>query len=448
MPCILPFMGSIACKFGGTSVATSDQIRKIASIVEANAERKFIIVSAPGKRSSEDQKVTDLFYLAAETSKKGIDATPILDIIKQRFDDIIKGLDLDLSIEDEVNEISAQLKGANKDYAASRGEYLNAKIIASFLNAEFVDPLENIFFSKDGTLMVEKTYASLKESMKSESRYVIPGFYGVSDSTEEVVTFSRGGSDITGAIIARSVEANLYENWTDVDGLLMTDPRIVDNPLPIPEVSYKELRELSYMGAQVLHDEAIFPVRELGIPVHIKNTNSPDSQGTRIVDHAEHRAIPIVGIAGKEDFEAFFIHKALMNKELGFGRKLLEIFESHGVSFEHFPSGIDTVSVVVSTAEVDNKRELILEDIKNHLKVDRVDSIRNLALIAVVGSGMAHHPGVAATLFSSMAAEGINIRLIDQGVSEITIIIGVEMKDFKTSVRAIYQAFIKTINSK
>jgi aspartate kinase len=441
-------MSSIVCKFGGTSVATSDQIRKIAAIVDANPDRKYIVVSAPGKRSPEDQKITDLFYLAAETSNKGIDATPIIDIIKQRFNDIIKGLDLDLSIENEINEISIQLKGANKDYAASRGEYLNAKIIASYLKAKFVDPTKNIFFSKDGTLIADKTYLSLKETMSENSRYVIPGFYGISDSTAEVVTFSRGGSDITGAIVARAVEADLYENWTDVDGLLMTDPRIVDNPLPIPEVSYKELRELSYMGAQVLHDEAIFPVRELGIPVHIKNTNSPDSKGTRIVDQAEHRAVPIVGIAGKEDFEAFYVHKALMNKELGFGRKLLEIFETHGVSFEHFPSGIDTVSVVVSTQEVENKRELILEDIKNQLKVDGVDSIRNLALIAVVGSGMAHHPGVAATLFSSMAAEGINIRLIDQGVSEITIIIGVEMKDFKASVRAIYQAFISTINSK
>jgi aspartate kinase len=441
-------MSSITCKFGGTSVATSDQIKKITSIIDSDEKRKYIVVSAPGKRSADDQKVTDLFYLAAETSKKGVDSKPIMDIIKKRFNDIIKGLGMDLSIESEMQEIGVKLKGSNKDYAASRGEYLNAKIIASYLKAEFVDPMKNIYFSKDRRLKAAKTYESLRSSMSGNKRYVIPGFYGVSELTGDAVTFSRGGSDVTGAIVARAIEAELYENWTDVDGLLMTDPRVVEDPLPIPEVSYKELRELSYMGAQVLHDEAIFPVRELGIPVHIKNTNAPDALGTRIVDKAEHRVIPIVGIAGKKDFEAFFVHKALMNKEIGFGRKLLEIFESHSVSFEHLPSGIDTVSVVVSKSEVENKRELVIEDIKNQLKVDRIECINDLALIAVVGSGMAHHPGVAATLFTSLAEDGINIRLIDQGVSEITIIIGVEMKDFDLAVRAIYKAFISKINSK
>ena len=440
-------MSYITCKFGGTSVADADQIRKIANIIDANDKRKFIVVSAPGKRSAEDQKVTDLFYLAAETSKKGVDAKPIMDIIKQRFDDIISGLGLTISFDDEIDNICTSLKDANNDYAASRGEYLNAKIVASFLNATFVDPTEHIFFGNGKKLNADRTYESLNASLQGEGRFVIPGFYGISENTGEIVTFSRGGSDVTGAVVARASKCELYENWTDVDGLLMADPRIVDNPLPIPEVSYKELRELSYMGAQVLHDEAIFPVRELGIPVHIKNTNAPESQGTKIVDKAGHRVTPIVGIAGKEDFEAFYIYKALMNKEIGFGRRLLEIFETNKVSFEHLPSGIDTVSVVVAKSEIDDKRESIIEDIRNQLKVDKIENIENLALIAVVGTGMAHHPGVAATLFKSLADEGINIRLIDQGVSEITIIIGVEMKDFKATVKAIYKAFVSRINS-
>lgn len=435
-------MKPLACKFGGSSVADAKQILKVKQIVDEDPRRRFIVVSAPGKRNDKDKKVTDMLYVAHETAKAELDPSNVLKLIEDRYQDIITDLGIELDLTPEFEEIKLQLGIESRDYAASRGEYLNGLVIAKALGAEFINPADTIFFGSEGHLDEAKTYEALAEAMSGAGRYVIPGFFGMG-TNGRVKTFSRGGSDITGAIVARAMEVATYENWTDVNGLLMADPRIVENPLHVEEVSYSELRELSYMGAQVLHDEAIFPVREIGIPVHIRNTNQPELEGTRIVSKVKHRATPIVGLAGKEDFEAITIQKTLMNKEIGFGRRLLEIFERHQCNFEHLPSGIDSISVIVNSSEIDDKRESILKEISQNLKVDELNNFRGIALIAVVGAGMAYHPGVAATVFSALSNEGINIRLIDQGAMELNIILGVEEKDFKKAIRSIYKAFIK-----
>jgi len=431
---------TIACKFGGSSVASSEQIQKVRAIVDSDPERRFIVVSAPGKRHDGDQKVTDLLYLAHETAKAGLSPEDIISKIGARFQEIVEGLGVDLDISSDLAEIQGKI-GSSRDYAASRGEYLNGKLMAGVLSATFVDPINHIFLDGQGNLEEEKSYESLSKALSGEGRYVIPGFYAASPDGE-VVTFSRGGSDITGAVVARSARAEVYENWTDVCGLLMADPRVVDNPRNIEEVSYHELRELSYMGAQVLHDEAIFPVKSQGIPIHIRNTNEPDHPGTRIVDKVKYRGVPIVGLAGKKDFEIIYIQKTLMNKIVGFGRRLLGIFESHQISFEHLPSGIDNLSVVVSTESMGKHRESVLADIQKILSPDEVTCFEGIALIAVVGAGMAFHPGIAATVLKSLAEEGVNVRLMDQGASELSIIIGVENPDFARALNSIYKAFI------
>ena len=433
---------ALACKFGGSSVADANQIKKVKAIIDADPARRYIVVSAPGKRNSQDKKVTDLLYLAHETAKAGIDPCDILNLIHQRFKEIIAGLGLSLDLSADFKNITQNIGTESPDFAASRGEYLNGRVVASYLGATFVDPFDHIFIDDDNMLNEEKTYPSLARALEGEGLFLVPGFYGQGNDGK-TKTFSRGGSDVTGSIVARAVRADKYENWTDVSGLLMADPRIVNNPRCIDEVSYTELRELSYMGAQVLHDEAIFPVRALGIPVQIRNTNQPEHPGTFIVSKVKHRVVPIVGIAGKEDFEIVYLQKALMNKEIGFGRKLLSIFESHRVSFEHLPSGIDSISVVVNSKDMAPCRQNILKDIKKILDADEITSFQGIALIAVVGAGMAFHPGIAATVFTALSQEGINVRLIDQGASELNIIIGVENPDFKGAINAIYKAFIK-----
>jgi aspartate kinase len=434
---------SLACKFGGSSVADADQILKVKKIVDSNPERKVIVVSAPGKRHAEDRKITDLLYLAHETAKNNIDPSEVIKLIEERFNEIISGLDIQLDLSKAFEIIRQEIGNESADYAASRGEFLNGILVAHALEANYIDPFDHIFFTEDHQLDEEKTYAALASKIDPKQRYVISGFYGRGHNGK-VKTFSRGGSDITGAIAARAIKADKYENWTDVMGLLMADPRVVDHPRAIDEVSYTELRELSYMGAQVLHDEAIFPVRELGIPVQIRNTNAPDAKGTMIVPTVKHRVVPIVGIAGKENFDIFYIQKALMNKELGFGRRLLEIFESRRINFEHLPSGIDSVSVVVSSKEVDEQRGALKKDLQKILDADEITNFQGIALIAVVGAGMAYHPGVAATVFTALSKENINVRLIDQGASELNIIIGVENKDFSKAINSIYHAFISS----
>lgn len=420
-------------------MADAAQFKKVANIIRMDSKRRFIVVSAPGKRFKEDKKITDLLIIAEEMIRNGIDASPVLGIIEERFTGIVTELGLDIDIHKEIKIIRDELPKQNPDYAASRGEYLNGLIMASYLKANYVDPYKHVFFNEAGRLDEKKTYPSMKKALSGKGIYVISGFYGQANDGN-VNTFSRGGSDITGSIVARSTESKIYENWTDVSGLLMADPRIVQDPRHMPEVTYLELRELSYMGANVLHEEAIFPVRDMDIPIHIRNTDEPAHPGTRIVGTRKAGNKPIVGVAGHRGFEVFYMNKTYINNEVGFGRRVLSIFESYGINFEHLPSGIDSLSVVVNSKDVEPYREKISEEIVNYLKVDELKIMQGLSLIAVVGVGMAHHIGIAAKLFTSLAEDNINVMLIDQGASELSIIIGVDQKDFQKALNSLYRA--------
>ena len=430
-------------KFGGSSLADAEQFRKVRSIVEADRSRRYIVPSAPGKRHPQDHKITDLLYQCYDHVQQGLSFADIFSLIADRYLGIIRelGLNLDLAptLEQIKNEIAA---GATLDYTVSRGEYLNGLILANYLGFEFVDPATLIFFDTQGHLAIEKTQTMISKELTPKKYAVIPGFYG-STLDGRVQTFSRGGSDITGALIARGVEADLYENWTDVSGFMMADPRIVKNPKPIEQITYRELRELAYMGASVLHEEAIFPVREARIPIHIKNTNRPTDPGTLIVkDNGElKRPGSITGIAGRKGFTIIAVEKTLMHSELGFGRRLLSVIENNGISFEHMPSGIDTISLVIADTQLNNKLDKVLAEIKRDCQPDAIDVFHDIALIATVGLGMAYTPGIAGRLFSALSE--VNVRMIDQGSSEINIIIGVENKDFEEAVRRIYHAFVE-----
>lgn len=430
-------------KFGGSSLASASQFRKVEAIIKADPDRRYIVPSAPGKRTADDHKITDLLYLCQAHVQQGIAFDDVFTIISNRYLEIIKELGLTLDLQPYLNRIKTEIaSGASADYAASRGEYLNGLILADLLGFTFVDPAEIIFFDKMGLLDIELTQSKISACLSKYPNAVIPGFYGT-DSEGQIKTFSRGGSDITGAIVARGVNADIYENWTDVSGFLMADPRVVPNPKPIEKITYRELRELAYMGATVLHEESIFPVRQAGIPINIKNTNAPEHPGTLIVHDAEPvtQSGTITGIAGRKDFSVITVEKSLMNAELGFGRKLLSILEANGVSFEHMPTGIDTLSVVIADSQLKNKTEKILDEIKQQCKPDAVEISPNMALIATVGRGMAFTPGIAAKIFKALAEDGINVRMIDQGSSEINVIVGVETADFEKAVRAIYNAF-------
>lgn len=433
-------MQFITCKFGGSSLADASCIRNAVSIIKSNTSRRYIVPSAPGKRHGEDKKITDLLYAWHGMARQGLDASEPRNIIEERFGSFAHELGVTFDIRACLDEI-AQCAGRDKtpDYMASRGEYLNGRLLAEVLEAVFVDPAECILFKENGKLDPD-TYERLGARLTGPGYFVIPGFYGaLPDGT--IQTFSRGGSDVTGAIVARASKSCLYENWTDVSGFCMADPRIVADAKRIEEVTYRELRELSYMGATVLHDEAIFPVQEPGIPIQILNTRDPKNPGTMIVQKRTATS-PVCGIAGRGGFSMFNIEKTLMNKEHGFGRKLLSIFEEMGVSWEHMPSGIDTVSVIVHDNELGNKGPVIMEQIERQLSPNELSLTSGLAIIATVGQGMNHHIGVAARLTGAMAQAGINLRVIDQGSSEMNIIIGVEDRDLEKAVRAIYQAFI------
>ncbi|MFW6181312.1 MAG: aspartate kinase [Spirochaetota bacterium] len=437
-------MGVKVAKFGGSSLADAGQIRKVQEIIGSDPERRYVVPSAPGKRDAGDRKITDLLYLCHTHVQQDVPFEEVYTLIEERYLDIARDLGLELDLHPLLAEIKKRIAGgASADYTASRGEYLNGMIMARLLDYEFVDPAEIIFFDEHGRLDADRTQEETRRRLARVKRAVIPGFFG-SKRDGSVKTFSRGGSDITGAIVARGVGAEIYENWTDVSGLLMADPHIVPHPDPIDVITYRELRELAYMGANVLHDEAVFPVREAGIPVRIKNTNRPDDPGTLIVRDAEPIAHKgnITGIAGKKDFTVIVIEKSLMNSELGFGRRLLSVLESNGISFEHMPSGIDTISLVIADAYLENRLESIVKEINAMCRPDSIEVLPNMALIATVGRGMAHTPGIAARLFSALAGRGINIRMIDQGSSEINIIIGIETDDFENAVRAIYEAFV------
>ncbi|HEY8463643.1 MAG TPA: aspartate kinase [Bacillota bacterium] len=436
-------MGIKVAKFGGSSLANAAQFIKVKAIIESDRQRRFIIPSAPGKRTPEDHKITDLLYLCHAHVQQGIGFDDVFGVISQRYLEIIRELNLTLDLNPYLTEIkNAISSGASADYSASRGEFLNGLILADYLGFEFVDPAEIICFNKAGHFDPELTQQKVSKRLSQLKQAVIPGFYGATPDGQ-IKTFSRGGSDISGAIVARGVRADLYENWTDVSGFLMADPRIVDNPQPIKTITYRELRELAYMGATVLHEEAIFPVHQAGIPINIKNTNAPEHPGTLIVNDAAPvtQTGLITGIAGRKDFTVITVEKSLMNQELGFVRKLLSILEANQVSFEHLPSGIDTISLVISDSQLDHKLEKVLEEIKQQLKPDAVEVTPNIALIATVGRGMAYTPGIAAKLFTALAAANINVRMIDQGSSEINIIVGVATTDFERAVRAIYYAF-------
>lgn len=431
-------------KFGGSSLADTAQFKKVKAIVQSDEARKYIVVSAPGKANPKDNKITDLLYLCKKHKEQNIPYHEIFSLISNRFMEIESGLELNVGMADELKKINKKIEeGATEDYIASRGEYLNGLLMAAYLSYSFVDAKDVIKFDQNGKFLSEETNTQLKKTLTKMGPCVIPGFYG-SKETGEITTFSRGGSDVTGALVAKAVECTLYENWTDVSGFLMADPRIVKNPKPIEIISYKELRELSYMGASVLHEEAVFPVRRADIPINIRNTNQPDHKGTIIVsdDFAVKEPFVIAGVAGKKGFTVIAIYKTMMKSNPKFLRKLLSIFEDYNVTVEHMPSGIDTLSVVISDKVLKDKIEEIVEEIKVKLNPNSIDVYKDMALIATVGCGMANRRGAAATLFDALYKAHVNIRMIDQGSSEINIIVGVENEDFENGVKAIYEAFV------
>jgi aspartate kinase len=436
------------CKFGGTSLADAAQIRKVAEIVRADARRRYVVVSAPGKRFAQDQKVTDLLLTSWHLATQSLDYSQPLNLIRERYNEIARELGVE-PVYAALEEISGELASlardeaslATRDWMASRGEFLLALLAAEFLEATLVPAGECIRFDEEGTLDAI-SYENLATRMQGEGLFVVPGFYG-RDHRGRIKTFPRGGSDITGAVVARAVGAALYENWTDVSGLLMADPRVVESPRPIAEVTYRELRELSYMGASVLHEETIFPASDAGIPIHIRNTNAPDAPGTRIVSSRDISQPSVVGVAGKKGFTTVYLEKALMNQQRGFGRRVLEIFEAHDVSFEHAPTGIDSMSVIVADEQMAEKSAAILRDLERTLQPDRIQAYPDLALIATVGEGMAYRVGVAGTLFDALREARVNVRMISQGASEINIIVGVDARDYQKAVKAIYDAFVE-----
>ena len=437
-------MGIKVAKFGGTSVADALQIKKIKDIVHGDKEIKYVVVSAPGKRFDDDSKVTDLLYLCKTHIEHKIPYEQIFQVICDRFMAVEQELGVDVNIKGELEEIRKQIEdGATVDYIASRGEYLNAKIIAAYLGYDFVDAGVMIKFTNRGKLREYLTNDLIASTLEKHDHAVIPGFYG-ERIDGGIKTFSRGGSDITGALVAKAVNATVYENWTDVSGFLMADPRIVKNPKQIETISYMELRELSYMGASVLHEEAIFPAEAARIPINIRNTNRPEDRGTMITAKPSISDDHIIsGIAGRKNFTVIGLYKNHLANEKGFIRRLAGIIEDYDMTIEHIPTGIDTMSVVLDNRVLNGKLEDLVEEIENQLRPDRLDVVEDMALIATVGAGMAERKGTSAKLFAALADAGVNIRMIDQGSSEMNIIVGVENKDFDTSIKAIYEAFVE-----
>ena len=435
-------------KFGGSSLADAKQIQKAAAIIQADPQRRYVVPSAPGKRFSGDTKVTDMLYACYALAEAGVEFQKELEAIQARYDDIIAGLGIQLSLADEFAVIAENFrKRAGKDYAASRGEYLNGKVIAAYLGFPFVDAADVIFFQPNGSLNDQKTEEALRARLTDLENAVIPGFYGCG-ADGYVKTFSRGGSDVTGSIVAGAVKAALYENWTDVSGFLVADPRIVENPAVIRTITYTELRELSYMGASVLHEAAIFPVRAAGIPINIRNTNAPEEPGTMIVPDSsdeEVSAYTITGIAGKKQFTSINIHKDLMNSQIGFCRDVLSVLADHQIPLEHMPSSIDSMTVIVDTEHLKGIEEQIRTEIIKAVQPDSMDVEENIALIAVVGRGMCRTRGVAARIFAALAHARINVRMIDQGSSELNVIVAVKEADFEQAIRCIYDMFVNSV---
>ncbi len=430
-------------KFGGSSLASAEQFKKVGNIIRSDESRKYVVPSAPGKRFDEDTKVTDMLYKCYAEAEAGKSFDRHLKAIEERYNEIIKGLGLKLSLKEQFETIKKNFQAkAGSDYAASRGEYLNGIIMAKYLDYEFIDAATVICFDKNGEFNGEKTNEVMAHRLEGTKNAVVPGFYGALPNGD-IKTFSRGGSDVTGSIVARALKADVYENWTDVSGFLAADPRIVDNPKPITIITYKELRELSYMGASVLHESAIFPVRKEGIPINIKNTNAPNDKGTMIVETTCNKPDCIItGIAGKKGFVSISIDKDMMNSEIGFGRKVLQVFEDNGISFEHMPSGIDTMTVFVHQDEFVENEQKVLAQLHRAVHPDTIELEADLALIAVVGRGMKNNSGIAGNIFSALAKQKINIKMIDQGSSELNIIIGVRNRYFEDAIKTIYNVFV------
>ena len=441
-------MGIKVAKFGGSSVADGIQLTKTKQIIEQDPDRRYVVVSAPGKRYESDNKITDILYLCKTHIEHNLPYDQLFQVVADRFMAVQINLGVKVDLLRYFDEIRENLKqNPSADYIASRGEYLNAVLVAAFLGYDFVDTKDLIKFDAKGKLLMTETDEAIRAELEKRERAVLPGFYG-SLPDGSVKTFSRGGSDITGALVARAMHADVYENWTDVSGFLMADPRIVKNPQQIRKISYKELRELSYMGASVLHEDAIYPARMANVPINIRNTNAPEDPGTMITgeseaysDEGENRII--TGIAGSKDFTVVALYKNMMSSERGFVRRILGILDDYDINFEHLPSGIDTVSVVMSNQAINGRIDEVLDEFRTRLRPDSIDVFENMALVATVGHGMSFRPGVSAKLFTALAEAGVNIRMIDQGSSEMNIIVGVENKDFETAIRAIYQAFVE-----
>ncbi len=444
-------MGVKVTKFGGSSVADGIQLTKMKNIIEADPDRKYVVVSAPGKRFDGDNKVTDLLYLCKTHMDHNLAYDQIFQVVADRYMAVLVnlGIPLDsLDMNKYFDEIKENLrKNPSADYVASRGEYLSAVLVAAFLGYDFVDAAGLVKFDAKGKFLPEETNEAMKAELAKHERAVLPGFYGAGPNGE-IHTFSRGGSDVTGSLVARAVNADVYENWTDVSGFLCADPRIVKNPKQISSISYKELRELSYMGASVLHEDAIFPARLGNIPINIRNTNHPEDPGTMITDDMNVLTDGdrvVTGIAGSKDFTVVALYKNMMSSERGFVRRILGILDDYDINFEHLPSGIDTVSVVMASKNIDGQLDEVLEEFQSRLRPDSIDVIQDIALIATVGHGMDRRPGTSARLFTALGNAGVNIRMIDQGSSEMNIIVGVENKDFETAIRAIYAEFVEEV---
>lgn len=430
-------------KFGGSSLSEEKQFKKVYDIVKSDSERRIVVVSALGKRDSHDSKITDLLYILHAHIKFSVPYDDIWNMIEKRFIDVKESLKLDFDIKSELDHIHSELKkGISEDYLVSRGEYLTAKLMASYLGYTFKDAKDLIKFDYEAKIDYDKTEPLVKEAFITSEKIVVPGFYG-SYPNGDIKLLSRGGSDVTGSILAKSIHADLYENWTDVSGILVADPRIVENPMAIKEITYHELRELSYMGANVLHEETIFPIQSLNIPINIKNTNRPMDSGTLILDECSDNTQPITGIAGKKNFISFSIFKNHMSNEIGYVRKVLSLFERYNVSIEHIPTGIDTVSIVCSADSVEKYKYEIVQELKSSLGADNVSVMEELSLIAVVGRNMKGYIGLSGKLFSVLGEEKINVRMIAQGPEEINIILGIDTKDYDRTIRLIYDNLIR-----
>ena len=437
-------MSITVAKFGGTSMADAKAITKVAEIIKQDKKRRYVVVSAPGKRFSQDHKVTDMLYACYHDLQINGECKGTFEKIRERFKGIVNDLAIDLDIDSYLDKVEEEMyKYDSAEFCASRGEYLSAVIMAKVLGYTFVDAKDIMVFNENGDFEAELTNEKVKNALANIERAVVPGFYG-GDEAGIVRTFSRGGSDVSGAVIARAVGASLYENWTDVNGFMSADPRIVSNPKPISTLSYRELRELAYMGANVLHPESIFPVRISKIPINIRNTFCPSADGTMIVAELDENELSkrvITGIAGKKGYSIVYIEKSMMNSELGFVRKVLAVLEYYNISFEHLPTGIDTMSIVIADSELAGKEDVVVERIKKVVNPDHIEIKSGISLVATVGHGMSFKPGSAATLVGALAKEKINIRMIDQGSSEMNIIVGISTSDYEKAINAIYNAF-------